>query len=550
MSCTCWTTSAIVTWVRRAAAPAHRRARCECRPVTSPAPPLWSPPVNRWTIRRAGGCSPRASCCTSVRISASAPRSWSPGRRRDSCRSPTWGARPSPSTECGHSDSPVAVGEEVARMDGVVADWRSARRDGTRLRTVDKYPRNSTQLWFNIRREATPRHCGSSVSRLLRAQRRRWPQRRRLWPERRRLWPDSRPSARWAVAAAPLVVGLPLLVGPAPAGAMASMALRQTALGWGAGLAGLRSTGPALAHTVLSRGPGDLDLPLPPATSAARSGVGADGAGPALLDPTRLAGLAGAGIPPVVLGAYQGAVAQLAVTNPGCLLRWTVLAGIGKVESNHGRDGAGITAAGTILPAILGPVFDGTGGNAAIPDTDRGRLDGDPVWDRAVGPMQFIPGTWMGVAPKGDPNSIVDATVAAGRYLCSGGRDLADPRQLAAAIHAYNPSDAYVAVVLAWISAYDAAGPAAVPTAPLLVLPTVAPPAAGWLLAFPRAPVPAAAAVAAPAPTWRPEVTNPLPTTPVGTEPPPTTASPTSTASPTPSPVSYTHLTLPTNRKV
>src|SRR5450759_4086197 len=141
---------------------------------------------------------------------------------------------------------------------------------------------------------------------------------------------------------------------------MASMALRQTALGWGAGLAGLRSTGPALAHTVLSRGPGDLDLPLPPATSAARSGVGADGAGPALLDPTRLAGLAGAGIPPVVLGAYQGAVAQLAVTNPGCLLRWTVLAGIGKVESNHGRDGAGITAAGTILPAILGPVLDGT----------------------------------------------------------------------------------------------------------------------------------------------------------------------------------------------
>ena len=287
---------------------------------------------------------------------------------------------------------------------------------------------------------------------------------------------------------------------------------------------------------MLSRGPGDLDLPLPPATSAARSGVGADGAGPALLDPTRLAGLAGAGIPPVVLGAYQGAVAQLAVTNPGCLLRWTVLAGIGKVESNHGRDGAGITAAGTILPAILGPVLDGTGGNAAIPDTDRGRLDGDPVWDRAVGPMQFIPGTWMGVAPKGDPNNIVDATVAAGRYLCSGGRDLADPRQLAAAIHAYNPSDAYVAVVLAWISAYDAAGPAAVPTAPLPVLPTVAPPAAGWWLALPRASVPAAAAVAAPAPTWRPEVTDPLPTTPARTEPPPTTASPTPTASSTPSP--------------
>src|SRR5450759_3999450 len=245
----------------------------ECHPAwlsANPQPhhPFWRPLRRLQPVNRCG----RTQCWDWAAL----PRSAS-----DSCRSPTWGARPSPSTECGHSDSPVAVGEEVARMDGVVADWRSARRDGTRLRTVDKYPRNSTQLWFNIRREATPRHCGSSVSRLLRAQRRRWPQRRRLWP-------DSRPSARWAVAAVPLVVGLPLLVGPAPAGAMASMALRQTAPGWGAGLAGLRSTGPALAHTVLSRRPGDLDLPLPPATSAARSGVGADGAGPALLDPTRL----------------------------------------------------------------------------------------------------------------------------------------------------------------------------------------------------------------------------------------------------------------------
>ncbi|WP_224387917.1 hypothetical protein [Pseudonocardia sp. ICBG1293] len=32
-------------------------------------------------------------------------------------------------------------------------------------------------------------------------------------------------------------------------------------------------------------------------------------------------------------------------------------------------------------------------------DTDGGRLDGDPVLDRAVGPMQFLPETWRATAP-------------------------------------------------------------------------------------------------------------------------------------------------------
>lgn len=38
--------------------------------------------------------------------------------------------------------------------------------------------------------------------------------------------------------------------------------------------------------------------------------------------------------------------------------------------------------------------LDGTSGNLHIPDTDKGKLDGDPLMDRAMGPMQFIPETW------------------------------------------------------------------------------------------------------------------------------------------------------------
>ncbi len=45
------------------------------------------------------------------------------------------------------------------------------------------------------------------------------------------------------------------------------------------------------------------------------------------------------------------------------------------------------------MPPVRGPALSG-GAFSAIRDTDGGRYDGDPVWDRAVGPMQFIPGTW------------------------------------------------------------------------------------------------------------------------------------------------------------
>lgn len=82
------------------------------------------------------------------------------------------------------------------------------------------------------------------------------------------------------------------------------------------------------------------------------------------------------------------------------------------------------------------------------------------MWDRAVGPTQFIPGTWRGYASDGngdgksDPNNIFDAALATGRYLCSGGFDLGNPDQLRGAIYRYNNSDTYVNTVVLWADAY------------------------------------------------------------------------------------------------
>lgn len=158
---------------------------------------------------------------------------------------------------------------------------------------------------------------------------------------------------------------------------------------------------------------------------------------------------AAASIPERALAAYAGAALQVDAELPGCHLGWNTLAAIGLVESDHGTTGgATLGADGTTVPAILGPVLDGTGGHATITDTDSGALDGDQVYDRAVGPMQFLPGSWARWAADGngdgvsDPQNIDDAALAAGRYLCDSG-DLADPDTWVAAIAAYNDTVEY-----------------------------------------------------------------------------------------------------------
>jgi membrane-bound lytic murein transglycosylase B len=174
------------------------------------------------------------------------------------------------------------------------------------------------------------------------------------------------------------------------------------------------------------------------------------------------------GIPELVLTAYKAAETTLAGTTPGCHLSWSLLAGIGRIESGHAGGGR-TDVHGTTISAVLGPVLDGRGaGDAVITDTDGGKYDGDASHDRAVGPMQFIPGTWAKYGADGngdgvaDPNNVFDASLAAGKYLCSGGLDLADPAQATAAVLRYNNSAAYAANVLGWASAY-ASGASSVP---------------------------------------------------------------------------------------
>jgi murein DD-endopeptidase MepM/ murein hydrolase activator NlpD len=149
--------------------------------------------------------------------------------------------------------------------------------------------------------------------------------------------------------------------------------------------------------------------------------------------------ICGAGVADcALLDTYRAA----ARTCPG--LDWTVLAGVGKVESDHGRSQA---------PGVH------SGANGA----------------GAMGPMQFLPATWDAFqtpAPShvlADVYDLADAVYTAARYLCHLGAGTADTSRLRAALFGYNHSQAYVDQVLAVAASYR--GPLVAGGAPTSVQP-------------------------------------------------------------------------------
>jgi len=278
------------------------------------------------------------------------------------------------------------------------------------------------------------------------------------------------------------------------------------------------------------------------------------------------------GIPSVAVDAYVRAAGRLVTENPGCGIRWTLLAAIGRVESNHGRfGGAMLRDDGYPTKPIRGIPLDGRPNVALIPDTDGGALDGDTAYDRAVGPMQFIPSTWRSVGVDGngdgrrDPNNLFDAAYGAARYLCDGDADLRNADARAQAVRRYNNADEYVRVVLNLADMYETGaverlpaiglppmeptppprpspGPPPAPDGPVGPGPGQSGPSAPAPRPAPPRPVPPAAPNPAPrAPTTTPSTTPPTTAPP----PPPTTSPPTTALPPTTSSTTTPPTTAP-----
>ncbi len=190
--------------------------------------------------------------------------------------------------------------------------------------------------------------------------------------------------------------------------------------------------------------PGPAPSPAPPASSPS--------SGPVVDARWVRRTAAAAGIPEVAVSAYARAV----LGSPrACGLGWTTLAGLGWVESQHGTlGGRTLSADGRSSSPILGPALDGVGPVAAIRATAASSvLHGDPEWDHAVGPLQFLPSTWETWGRDGDgdgtadPQDLDDASAAAAAYLCGTGQDLTTGPGWSAAVYAYNHSASYVSTV-------------------------------------------------------------------------------------------------------
>jgi hypothetical protein len=248
----------------------------------------------------------------------------------------------------------------------------------------------------------------------------------------------------------------------------------------------LAAGGVAFAGALVSRGAG-LDVPAQALTGGASPLYPSAGPAPAPMqlppvydtfttDPDRRAVPSAAisavarlmpvrldayGIPAPALAAYRRAADLLARSDRVCGLDWALLAAIGRVESNHARFGGNsLDTAGVARPGIIGIALDGSRGTARITDTDGGAWDRDRAYDRAVGPMQFIPGTWRSAGADGDgdgvpnPQDMLDAATAAGVYLCSGSGDLRRSGDAYDAVLRYNHSDDYARTVMSIAEAY------------------------------------------------------------------------------------------------
>ncbi|MFK4082586.1 lytic murein transglycosylase [Kribbella sp. NPDC020789] len=223
---------------------------------------------------------------------------------------------------------------------------------------------------------------------------------------------------------------------------------------------------PAVATASLEQGLSGKDSVVVPNTPIAGPanvpvpGVVGHGVDPGEPANQVVSGLSRNGIPKAALKAYSRTQQLVGQADPTCHLPWTLVAAIGRVESNHGRFGGSmLNSKGVAVPGIFGPRLDGTK-TAKITDTDAGAFDGDTAFDRAVGPMQFIPGTWraMGVDGDGDgvrnPQDIDDAAMSTGVYLCSGKTDMAKPSDLTQALLRYNHSVDYANLVMNIARAY------------------------------------------------------------------------------------------------
>ncbi|MFV0458839.1 MAG: lytic transglycosylase domain-containing protein [Actinomycetales bacterium] len=206
----------------------------------------------------------------------------------------------------------------------------------------------------------------------------------------------------------------------------------------------------APAAFVGDQAPVQVVSPLPTFTFGTASGSvgGAPGAVSsvgAAAAPAPAASLSAAamGIPAPMLDAYRRAAQTKNQLSPSCEIDWSLIAAIGKVESDHAQ-----------------------GGKVDENGNTRGQIEGPMTrYGTAKGPMQFLDSSWQLFGADGngdgvkDVNNAYDAALGAANHLCSSGKgSMKNPISLHDAIFGYNRAEWYVQKVVALANAYSGGG--------------------------------------------------------------------------------------------
>jgi cell wall-associated NlpC family hydrolase len=152
-------------------------------------------------------------------------------------------------------------------------------------------------------------------------------------------------------------------------------------------------------------------------------------------------------LPGAAFSAYRRASSMLQETDGRCEVPAALLAGIGRIMSNHGRaEGSQLQTGGLTSDRLVGLAGSPTA------DVDGGQIDLSPVTDSRVGPLQVLPAQWLEFLPVGaiesSPDWIFSSAIVTGRVLCSAGKELKSNEGIHRALNAFTKNASLTEAIL------------------------------------------------------------------------------------------------------
>lgn len=152
-------------------------------------------------------------------------------------------------------------------------------------------------------------------------------------------------------------------------------------------------------------------------------------------------------LPGAAFSAYRRASSMLQEADGRCEVPAALLAGIGRIMSNHGRaEGSQLQTGGLTSDRLVGLAGSPTA------DVDGGQIDLSPVTDSRVGPLQVLPAQWLEFLPVGaiesSPDWIYSSAIVTGRVLCSAGKELKSNEGIHRAVNAFTKNASLTEAIL------------------------------------------------------------------------------------------------------